>query len=647
MNVSAPPARPSALVLSLVATCTVTLSPIASAQSYTLPLTTVTATRFAEVAQALPFGVSVVTADDISASGASTVNEALMRVLGIAGRQDFFGGGEYVLDLRGFGGTADNNQVVIVDGLRLSEADLGGTRLAGIPIESIERIEVIRGSGAVLYGEGATGGVIVITTKAGAGKTRPNKASVYGAAGSYGLRELRGNVAVQGGGFSLDASAQKQKADNYRDRFASDLDSISATGQWSNDWLRLGVRGAHDDLSVQLPGALSAAQYAANPRQSSKPADDASIRNQRVGVFVKAELGSWQVTGDAGTRDKRLRSVNSGFVYDYDVASTNYSLNARHEAKLGGAVNVLVLGASHERWTRDVLGAFGSTATQSSRALYAKDDITLAGGTRISAGLRTERIVKDNTSAASGINDRMNAWELGASQPVSSTLTAYARVGRSFRLANADEFSFTSLGASLLPQVSRDAELGARWAYTGGKVDARVYSSRLTHEIGYDPNAANFFPGANVNFDPTHRQGLEIDTSHALTGSLDLRVNAALREATFRSGPYAGKDVPLVPHRTLAVRADWKPAAGHRVTGGVNWVSSQRPDFDNKCSMPAYATADVRYAWTGRFVEAALGVTNLFDKKYYTQAFGCVAGTTESIYPEAGRAFKASIRASF
>ena len=92
--------------------------------------------------------------------------------------------------------------------------------------------------------------------------------------------------------------------------------------------------------------------------------------------------------------------------------------------------------------------------------------------------------------------------------------------------------------------------------------------------------------------------------------------------------------MPLVPHQTLAVRADWRPAAGHRVTGGVNWVSSQHPDFNNACTMPAYTTADVRYAYQWQQLELSLGVANLFDKKYFTQAFGCAAGTTSSIYPE-------------
>src|SRR5205085_10042403 len=120
----------------------------------TLPETRVSATRFSEPAANLPLGVSVITADQIRAAGATTVNDAIVRLLGVPGRLDLANGNDTSIDLRGFGATADANQVVIVDGLRLSEGDLSAPRLAGIPIESVERIEVLRGSGAVLYGEG-------------------------------------------------------------------------------------------------------------------------------------------------------------------------------------------------------------------------------------------------------------------------------------------------------------------------------------------------------------------------------------------------------------------------------------------------------------------------------------------------------------
>ena len=636
--------RPAALTLALAVAC-----PSSFAQHLVLRETVVTATRFAEPAQSLPLGVSVITAADIHASGATTVNEALMRILGVVGRQDFFGGGEYNLDLRGFGATADNNQVVIVDGLRVSEADLGGTRLAGIPIESVERIEVLRGSGAVLYGEGATGGVIVITTRAGTGKDRRNAASVYAGAGSFGLRDLRADATLAGGGFSLDVAGQKRDSDNHRDNFRAESDAASVTGQWSGDWLRLGARVARDSLDTGLPGALSPAQYAANPRQTTTPNDHARIRNGRGSVFGEAQLGAWQVLGEAGTREKKLTSLNRGFPFDYDTDATHASLRARHEADVAGARNLLVLGTDHGRWSRDVLGAFGSTATQTSHAWYAKDDVTLRGGTRWSVGARTERIAKENSIAPAGLADRLNAWEIGASTPASASLTLYGRAGRSYRLANVDEFSFTAPATALQPQTSRDLELGARWAYASGKAEARLYRSLLDHEIGFDPDAAGpfGFPGVNVNFDPTRRQGLELDTSHSLTRSFALRVNAALREATFRAGPHAGRDVPLVPRRTLSVRGDWTPAAGHRVTGGVNWVSSQHPDFQNACTMPSFATADARYAYQWQQLELSVGVSNLFDKRYFTQAFGCAAGATAAIYPEAGRAVTAALRVKF
>jgi iron complex outermembrane receptor protein len=622
------------------------------AQSAALPETTVSATRFPEQPRSLPYGVSVVTAEEIARSGASSVNEALMRVLGIPGRQDFYGGGDYSLDLRGFGTTSDTNQVIVVDGVRISENDLGGTRLAGIPIDSVDRIEVLRGSGAVLYGEGATGGVIVITTKAGAGKQQPNSGSVYAGVGSYGLRDLRANAHLGGGGFSVDLSGQKRKADNHRDNFASDLDAASIGAQWSGERVRVGARLTRDDLDAGLPGALTDAQFAANPRQSPNPLDRASLRNELASAFAEVQAGGWQFGWDVGQRRKQLRSFNFGTTFDYDIQASTSALRARHQATFGGIANELRLGIDLGHWTRDRLGAFASTGTQSSLGVYARDDVTLAGGTRLSAGARTERVRKNLNDgfAPSGLADRVNAWEVGASQPVAADTTVFARLGRSFRLANVDEFSFTTPGVPLRPQTSRDIEIGARWVPAGARVEARLYRHQLTDEIGFDPNGVGTFGpfGANVNLSPTRRQGIEVEAMRELTRAVAVRVNAAVRQSTFLSGPYAGNDVPLSPRRTLAVRGDWSPVAGQRLTGGVQWVGTQTPQFDNACRMPAYTTVDARYAVDWRNAEFSLGVSNLLDKRYYTQAFGCTpAGQVTSIYPEAGRAVTAAVRVNF
>lgn len=639
------PRAQACLVAAAAALCVSSLH----AQQRTLPETRVTATRFAEPAQVLPFGVSVITADEIRAAGASSVNDAIIRLLGVPGRQDLYGGGEYNIDLRGFGATADNNQVIVLDGVRLTEADLGGTRLSGIPIESVERIEVVRGNAAVLYGEGATAGVIVITTKAGSGRQQATGATLYGALGSHQLRDLRASATLgTAAGFSLDAHAQQRQTDGYRVNQDADTTAGTITGQWSNGWLRFGARVSQDRLQAGLPGPLTLAQFEADPRQASTPDDRAWIRSERVTVFGSAELGAWQVQADASRREKELRSTFGGFPYDYDIDTDNIGLRARHEGSLAGLKNVLVLGVDIADWRRQVLGTFGATATQQSRGYYAKDDLTLSTGTRLSLGARTERIEKD---AGTRLEDDQHAWDFGVSHPFSAALTGYARVGRSFRLANVDEFNFTTPGVDLRPQVSRDLEAGLRWSYADGNVEARLFRSSLTDEIGFDPNAigpGSFFGfnGANINLDPTRRQGLEVDWKHAVNASLGVRAHLAWRDAKFRSGSYAGNDIALAPRHVATVRADWTPLAGHRLDAGVNWVSSQYADFANVCRIPSYVTADARYAWqVRRNVELALGVTNLFDRDYFSQA-ACTGGQL-NVYPEAGRQVTASVRVQF
>ena len=67
----------------------------------------------------------------------------------------------------------------------------------------------------------------------------------------------------------------------------------------------------------------------------------------------------------------------------------------------------------------------------------------------------------------------------------------------------------------------------------------------------------------------------------------------------------------------------------------------------NRCKVPAYAIADLRYAYQWKNAEFSLGVANLFDRKYFTQAFRCVGGVIQSIYPEPGRVLTAAVRVGF
>ena len=542
----------------------------------------------------------------------------------------------------------------MVDGVRLTEADTGGTRLAGISIDSVERIEVIRGSSAVLYGEGATGGVIVVTTKAGIGRQAQNAGSVYLGYGNQGLHELRANASLAKEGFSLEAFAQNRNANNDRDNARSRSDAAALTAQWTTASVRFGGRVVQDRLNARLPGDLTAAQYVSNPRQSSKPNDLVAIDNLRNALFAEMDAGPWQLAADSGWRSKTVRSMNSGYAYDYDTEAANHGLRARRQGALGEYQNIVVTGYDQNSWSRTVQGDYGSKANQTSRAWYVKDDLIMAGtGTRLSAGWRTESFNKSIDSTTTTVDSRQSAWDLGASQRLDGMWTAYARQGQSFRLPNVDEFSFVVGSAALKPQTSLDQEIGLRRVQDVGRLEVRAYRSELTNEIGFDPNIPNpsFWNagnlGANVNFDPTRRQGLELDVDHKIAARWKLRSNIAWRTAQFREGTYAGKQVPLVPSKMMALGADWQIAPEHRISGGLNWVSSAHPDVMNQCIMPSYSVSHVRYAYQLKDMDWAVAVNNLTDHRYFTQAFGCTAQVTSSIYPEPGRAVMASMRYRF
>ncbi len=645
-------ARLVALPLALAAAFPTLAQTLPATSSAALKETVVTATRFAELNAVTAYGVSVITAEEIKNSGAATVNEAISKLLGVPARIDFFGSGNSTLDLRGFGPAATSNQVLIVDGLRLNEADLSSPLLSGISVESVQSIEVLRGNGAVLYGEGATGGVIVITTKSGKGAERPNSAQLSTSFGSYGLRGTSASATLGGGGFSIDVTASQRQTNNHRDNFKSKIDGLSFTGQWQNDWLRMGVRYGRDDLQSGLPGSLSAAQYAANPRQTLNPFDKGEITSERYGVFAEAKLGDWQLAFDAGKRVKSNIATYSGFVDSYQVDADSLGLRARHESKSQVLGNALSFGIDNNNWQRRIPGAFGSVSDARSQAFYVKDDVTwLPTGTRLSVGLRTEKLQKSLDSPPLAFTNRQRAWDVGLTQPFLTNAAVFGRFGHSYRLANADEFSFALPNTVILPQTSRDQELGLRWRDESTKAELRMYRSDIKNEIGYDPaivNANSFSGfGANVNFDPTRRQGVELELKQSMSAAIDVRANAAWRSARFQSGVYAGKDVPLVPRQTLAVRADWRFAPAQQISAGVQWVGAQRPDFDNACSMPAYATLDTRYAYKFANSELSLGVTNLTNHKYYSQAFACAGGVTQGIYPDAGRAATATLRVHF
>ncbi len=161
---------PAALVLSLSLALFALPSIVASADDADLKMEqiVVTATRTATTILDSPDNVTVITAEELSAAGVATAAEALEAVAGVEIADSGTAGSVKSVRIRG---SASAQVLVLVDGVRMNDSRQGATDLSLLPVEMIERIEVVRGGTSALYGADALGGVVNIITKNRADRT--------------------------------------------------------------------------------------------------------------------------------------------------------------------------------------------------------------------------------------------------------------------------------------------------------------------------------------------------------------------------------------------------------------------------------------------------------------------------------------------
>ncbi len=625
--------------------------PDAANASTPLSAVVVSASRFPNDPAFAPVATTVITAEQIRAAGIDNANEALRKLGGIYGRQSSAGPNDFPLDLRGFGTNGDQNMVVLVDGVRMSENELSTPLLSSIPIETIERIEIVRGGSSVLYGSGATGGTIQIITR------RPQANAGHGTVvaelGNQGQRAGRAAVSRGWDNMSIDASYAKAHSDNWRDNAKSNQENFSTTVQWfASDW-RFGLRANIARADFGLPGSLTQAQYQADPRQSGKPLDHGAYDNDTVTAFLERRFGDFDVAAELSHREKISRAdyVSSASTSQANIRMTQFSPRLRHVLQSGPWKNEWIVGTDLSEWNSVTNASYGnSDAAQHAKALYLRDEIEFDHNARLAAGVRREQFTQSSGSGAYNRSSAVNAWDLQASYAPLPLLRAFAKTGQSYRLATPDENGYTALpsGQVLKPQVSHDVELGATWGRDARQLTVRWFHHRVRDELYYDPTANGGF-GANSNLAPTLHQGVELEGRLRVNDSITLSANYQHIDAKFADGVNNGKELALVPRNTLSTRINWK-SGQQSADAGVRWVDRQRMgnDFANACArMPSFTTIDARYAVRVSAWEFAVTGTNLADRTYYSQAYDCSGGAVSGIYPENGRAVKFTARYDF
>ncbi|MES2151059.1 MAG: TonB-dependent receptor [Pseudomonadota bacterium] len=653
------PVAPLALKpLALALAISLTLIGAARADEPALPTVFVSAARFASDPSLLPVGATVIGADEIRRAGVTDVNQAIRKIGGVFGRQSLDGTPDFGLDLRGFGSTSAQNMVIVIDGVRLSDNELSNAILSSIPIDTVERIEIIRGGASVLFGEGATGGVIQVITR------RPprngQRGSVVAEAGQFGLREGRASAAASWDNVALDAAVADQHTDNYRQHNRFRQKSFSGGAQWRTAGGRVGLRAESAQQDSDFAGSLTSAQFQANPRQASTPLDFGSLDTKRVTAFLEQRFDGFELAAELAHREKDAKAsyyftykgVTSASNLGYDSVQNQFSPRLRQLSELAGMFNELVAGVDLIRWNRLTKSSFSAAdATQKSKGFYLRDELKFdtAHNGRLSAGARHEtfdKLTRDPLSfdpGAQASSQSQNAWEVQGSYDVLAQVKLYAKDGQSYRVPNSDENGYRTSVGVLKIQTSHDLEFGVTVGDAERQLTARLFRHALSNEIAYDPTGY----GGNTNLDPTRRQGAELDGHAQLAPGWRVSGHLQHVKADFTAGPNSGKELILVPKNILSARLAWVPGDGQSADLGAQWVDSQRVgnDFANTCAtrIPSATTFDGRYGRSFGAWEFAISGVNLTDKHYYSNAFGCNYG----IYPSDGRQLKVSARYDF
>ena len=626
------------------------------------PEVVVTATRFEEPPQETPIGVTVITQEQIRNSAASTVPELLMQIPGIHVR-DNSGSPNWQVDMRGFGIFGDQNTLVLLDGQRISENEQATVNWMGIPLSSIERIEIMRGSGAVLYGGGATGGTINIITKSAQKNSR--SATAGASAGSYGTYDYRAGANLAGEHAGLLVNGDHLEALNYRfsNRFRDQNGQadLRYTGERGTLYAKIGT----DDQKLLLPGALTEAQIALNPRLAATPGDFADAASNYANLGGNLSVGGAELALNAGFRSKDAPSaffVATPFRNNIHTSVDTWSLTprARIPFNLGSVSNSLVAGVDWDQWN------YNSTAgpsvpgqpvsMQRNVAGYFQNTSQLGANTLLSLGARVQHTtygVTDQFSGSAAFRDeQLRAFEVALRHRVTGAWSVYGKFGNSFRVPNVNDIYnlFTATVTILEPQTSHDREVGTELAYGRGSYRLALYELDTNNEIHLNPVTFN-----NVNLPPTRRYGAELEGKWAIAESVSAFANYTYAVSEFRSGSFggvnvAGNEVPLVPRQLANLGAAWEFMPRTRLIGQASYVGPQVFDGDETSTfgrkMPSYTLVDAKVVNETKGWLLSAGVKNLLNQKYFS--YGLFTGFPTFIaYPAPERAFFATVQYTY
>lgn len=576
--------------------------------------------------RSIPHGVSLITANDIQRSSATSVVDLLSREANLNLRS-FYGSDKYAgMDMRGMGDTAGSNVLILVDGVRRNEVDLSGADMSSVPLSQIERIEIVRGGGAVQYGNGAVAGVINIITKRGLPRRSEIEAQVT--RGSYDLSDARLHARGGAGPLAVSLNLSDYDSNGYRKNSylhsrnaAAEVRLISPTG-----FLETYLRASHHEDRNGFPGPVSAEDFSAgsSARKSTRtPRDFGETQDVTYTAGLLADFGrAGRFDFQGGFRD-RTNDYVMGFnplLSEEEQLSTitskqgNLSLRYDNDIGLFGQSHTLSAGLSRlnadyaqysdgrflPEHSQQKLGDVFNEAAFVSAIVRPLDGLAFNFGVRrdrFSTSMSDEKYSNSCTVTYATVLVKVPVTtpfgtiyiDVPTKLPVGKVCTPYRYVSTSRR-----EESWTNTGA----------EAGASWRAN----DALTLFGSMTRHFR-NPNIDELVLASN---DLHPQKGVTVETGARWTPSRNLELGLTLFRMRVKDEIYYGVDstgstavnrnYDLMTRRTGAeIEARWQASPKFSLRANFGYVKPRFEGVDADVPHVPRITANLQGEW--KFVE--------------------------------------------
>jgi len=454
-----PNLRLAALSLAALAACAVHAQ---SAEQQT-PEVVVTATRTAQPLTDIVADVSIVDRETIDNAGGAGLVDLLARLPGVEITRNGGVGNSSNVFLRGAEGRFT---AVYIDGVRVDSQSTGGAVWEQIPLSQIDRIEVLRGPAAAVYGSDAIGGVIQLFTRKGEGAAAPY---VGVGIGTHNLRKIEAGVsgsAGEGGAFDYALGLTREQSDGYdiRDNAGHNPDKDDYTSTAGHARLGFKVNARH-----RLDATLMANRLESGYDTSAAPVDDRNHNRMRTVGLTWAAQWSDAYSSRLSVTDSMSRYETSPSVYLTETQLRGYLW--QNEYRVGAHLFTAALERREDHLTNAPIDRDRS-----------QDALALGYGFNAGGHTLQLNVRHDSDSEFGG----KGTGSIAYGYAITPTLRATASAGTAFRAPTLYQ-RFSAYGdASLKPETGRNVEVGLRYASGATHASVVAYRNRVTNLIVFD-----------------------------------------------------------------------------------------------------------------------------------------------------------------